>query len=110
MADSQEQRRRQIISKALRRLALERDVEGPYYIADHLIAYARSADWPEGELPARSTIADSMSGKTYPSRRVMELFVEGMNLSREEAENLAWVYMMPFRPAVGELSSAMQAA
>ena len=85
----------QIIGKALRRYAFERDIEGPYIIADYIIAWARENNWP-GPVAHRTTIADYFRGKAFASREFIALFTEAFGLSAAEERELAFVYTYPF--------------
>lgn len=88
-----------ILAKELRRLAFERDIEGPYKIADYIREWAEKNDWPE-KLPERATIADYMSGrKGSPSAEFIELFTAAFALTAREETDLAWANTFPFSVA-----------
>jgi hypothetical protein len=86
---------RRIISKALRRLAFERDLEGSYIIADHVIGWAKQNGW-DGPVPHRGTIADYLRGKAFPSREFIALFTEALQLTEIEEHDLAYTFTYPF--------------
>jgi hypothetical protein len=84
-----------IIGKALRRFAFERDLEGPYVIADYVIAWAKENEW-DGPVAHRSTIADYFRGKAFPSRDFIALFTVALELTASEESELARVFTYPF--------------
>ena len=84
-----------IIGKSLRRFAFERDIEGPYVIADRIIGWAKENGW-EGPVPHRTTIADYFRGKAFPNREFIALYTEAMGLTASEERELAFVFTYPF--------------
>lgn len=87
-----------VIGKELRRIAFEHDIEGPYVIADYVIDWAKHNQW-SGPVPHRSTIADYLRGKVFPSREFIDLFTQALELSAREERELAWVNTFPFSAA-----------
>lgn len=84
-----------IIGKALRRLAFEHDLEGPYYAADYVIEWAEQNEW-DGRVPHRSTIADYFRGKAFPNREFIALFTDALELNTDEEDVLARTFTYPF--------------
>ncbi len=95
MAERGKNEAQQIIGKALRRFAFERDLEGPYVIADHIIKWAEQNEW-RGTVPHRSTIADYFRGKAFASRDFVALYTEALDLTPAEERELALVFTYPF--------------
>lgn len=85
----------QIIGKALRRFAFERDLEKPYVLADYIIEWAEKNGW-DGPVPHRSTINDYFRGKAFPNREFIALYTEAMELTAAEERELAFVFTYPF--------------
>lgn len=84
-----------IIGREMRRLAFERELEGPYVAADYVIAWAKENDW-SGPVHSRSTMADYFRGKVFPNRDFVNLFTEAMGLNANEQRQLSWTFTYPF--------------
>ena len=52
------------LGKVMDRLARERDIRGPYRLADYLRDWARRTGY-EGKVPARNTVSDYFRGKAF---------------------------------------------
>ncbi len=85
------------LGKMMDRLARERDIRGPYVLADYLSSWAEESGW-EGKVPARGTVSDYFRGKAYPHRNIIDLFTEALDLSARGQQELAWVYTFESRP------------
>ncbi len=79
------------LGKMLDDLARERDVRGPYNIAQHL--YSLSGYEASGQA-----VSQYMYGRSIPKRQFIEAFAEAFELTPQERGRLAWVYAYDSRP------------
>jgi hypothetical protein len=73
------------LGKLIDALARERDVRGPYNIADHLQNEAGYEVTGQG-------MSKYMYGKSLPKPKFLEAFAEAFKLPFQERMELAWVY------------------
>ena len=79
------------LGKLLDILARERDIRGPYAIAEYLKdsnAYNTSGQ----------AISKYMYGHSWPKPSFITVFAEAFELSRQERSELAWTYAYGSRP------------
>jgi hypothetical protein len=79
------------LGKMLDDLARERDVRGPYNIAQHLQSLS-------GYEASGQAVSQYMYGRSFPRREFIAAFAEAFELSPQERGRLAWVYAYDSRP------------
>ncbi len=79
------------LGKMLDDLARERDVRGPYNIAQYVQSLT-------GYEASGQIVSQYMYGKSVPKREFIKAFAEAFELTPQERGELAWVYAYDFRP------------
>jgi hypothetical protein len=79
------------LGKMLDDLARERNVRGPYNIAQHLQSLS-------GYEASGQVLSQYMYGRSFPKREFIAAFAEAFKLSPQERGRLAWVYAYDSRP------------
>ncbi len=79
------------LGKMLDILARERDVRGPYNIANHI-------ENATGDKVSGQVLSKYLYGRSFPKREFMQAFTEAFALTPQERGKLAWVYTYGSRP------------
>ncbi len=79
------------LGKMLDDLARNRDVRGPYNIAQYVQSLT-------GYEASGQAISQYMYGRFFPKREFIEAFTEAFGLTPQERGRLAWVYAYDSRP------------
>ncbi len=79
------------LGKMLDDLARERDVRGPYNIAQYV--YSLTGYEASGQV-----VSQYMYGKSVPKREFIKAFAEAFELTPQERGRLAWGYAYDSRP------------
>jgi hypothetical protein len=79
------------LGKMLDALARERDVRGPYNIANHI-------ENVTGYEVSGQVLSKYLYGESVPKREFVRAFAEAFKLAAQERSELAWVYSYDSRP------------
>ena len=79
------------LGKMLDDLARERDIRGPYNIANHLQSLT-------GYKVSGQVLSKYMYGRSFPKPEFVRAFTEAFELTPQERGKLAWVYTYGSRP------------
>ncbi len=79
------------LGKTLDDLARERDVRGPYNIANHIVNVT-------GYKVSGQVLSQYMYGRSFPKPEFIRAFAEAFELTPQERGKLAWVYTYGSRP------------
>ena len=85
------------LGKMLDDLARNRDVRGPYNIANHIESVT-------GYKVSGQVLSKYVYGRSFPKREFVEAFTEAFELSPQERGKLAWVYTYGSRPEFERLA------
>ena len=85
------------LGKMLDDLARERDVRGPYNIAQYV--YSLTGYEASGQV-----VSQYMYGRSVPKRDFIKAFAEAFELNLQERGRLAWVYAYDSRPEQDRLA------
>lgn len=73
------------LGKILDILARDRDVRGPYNVANHV-------EDATGYKVSGQVLSKYLYGRSFPKREFMQAFTEAFKLTPQERGELAWVY------------------